>query len=240
MEFIFNALTNKFICPNCENEYSKYGIKTHYWRIHTEEGLNFNPNEGFKDGTRKIWNKGLNKTNDERIKKQGLKTSKTLKEKYLNGEGAGFCSVNFQEYMKTEEYKEKQSEIMLAAVRRNPNSYDKCNVSGRVKNFKKVFDNVEMTFKGSWELIVADFLHDLKIEFTNILDPIEYIWSEDNKTHLYFPDFYLLKFDKYIEVKGFVRQRDKDKWLHIDREKLIVLYAEDIKSIKDKTYEIKL
>lgn len=236
MKFKYNEITNKYICPNCEKEFSKYGINTHYWKVHTEQGLNFDPNIGYKNGSRTVWNKGLNKT-DERVKNQGLNISKKLKEKFKNGEGGGFCSIEFQEYMKTKEYKEKQSEIMLNAVKKNPNSYDKYKVSGRVKNYKKTFNDVEMTFKGTWELIVAEFLFEKNFNFTNELDPIEYIWSEDNKKHLYFPDFYLPDYNKYIEVKGFVRQRDKDKWSSIDKENLIILYAEDIKRIKNKTFE---
>lgn len=65
-------------CPHCEKEYKKTGIATHIWRIHTEEGKKFSTNNGFKNG-RVIWNKGLTKETDERIKKQSITYTKRIK-----------------------------------------------------------------------------------------------------------------------------------------------------------------
>ena len=42
----------KYKCPECGKEFKKYGIATHFWRMHTEEGKNCNPNIGYKNGTR--------------------------------------------------------------------------------------------------------------------------------------------------------------------------------------------
>ena len=96
-----------------------------------------------------------------------------------------------------------------------------------------------MTFKGTWELIVAEFLFENNIKFTNEVKPIEYLWSEDNKIHLYFPDFYLPEIDKFIEVKGFERQRDIDKWSSFENEEsLIILKDNEIKQIKNKTFDL--
>lgn len=64
-----NIETGKYICPYCGKEYSKMGICTHIWKTHTDEGKEFNPNRGYKKGTRTAWNKGLTKDNDERVLK---------------------------------------------------------------------------------------------------------------------------------------------------------------------------
>lgn len=49
-------------CLICQKEYSKEGIKAHYWRSHTDIGLQFKPHfpESFKP-----WNKGLTKSNSK-------------------------------------------------------------------------------------------------------------------------------------------------------------------------------
>ena len=78
----FNKETNKYVCPHCGKEYSKMGIGLHIWRNHTEEGKKFDPNKGFKAGTRKGWNKGLTKETDERVRKGG----ETYKNRVKTGE----------------------------------------------------------------------------------------------------------------------------------------------------------
>lgn len=53
-------------CQICGKEYSEKGIGTHIWRKHGS-GKNFDPNRGYKNGTRKIWNKGLTRKTDSRV-----------------------------------------------------------------------------------------------------------------------------------------------------------------------------
>ena len=106
----------------------------------------------------------------------------------------------------SDERRTKHSKIMLEAVKRNPDSYSASNVSGRVKTY--IFDG--MKFKGAWELKVAKCLKAAGIKYTNIINPIEYMW--EGALHLYFPDFYLEDYGIYIEVKGYVRDRDLCKW----------------------------
>lgn len=64
---------DKYICPICNKEFSKFGIHTHIWRMHTSEGKVFDPAIGYKNGTRISWNKGLTKDTDIRVAK-GCKT----------------------------------------------------------------------------------------------------------------------------------------------------------------------
>jgi very-short-patch-repair endonuclease len=75
-------LENEFyLCLECNKQYLKSGIGSHYWRLHTEDGKKFNPNKCYTKRNKVIWNKGLTKETDERIKKQ----NKTYKEKYNAG-----------------------------------------------------------------------------------------------------------------------------------------------------------
>lgn len=75
----------KYKCSYCNKEYSKKGICTHIWRSHTEKGIEFtknhDPNIGFKNGTRKAWNKGLTKEIDERVAINGINAGNALKGK---------------------------------------------------------------------------------------------------------------------------------------------------------------
>ena len=99
---------------------------------------------------------------------------------------------------------------MKRAVRENPDSYSKNNVSGRVKIVE--YNGVKL--KGSWELITAQWLDSINVKWKAEVNPQEYIWN--NSTHLYFPDFYLTDYDVYIEVKGYKRDRDDAKWTSFD------------------------
>ena len=233
MNFELNKDSNKFICPECKKEYTKNGIGTHYWRMHTEAGSNFNPNKGYEDGSRQVWNKGLTKETDYRVKNRG----KVLSSRYKSGELklVGFCSNEYIAYTKTEEYKRERSILMKNVVLNNPVSYSKNNVSGRVKNYDVKLGDEIYTFKGSWEVLVATALFENGICFTNVLKPIEYFWKESGKIHLYFPDFYLPEADMYIEVKGFKRDRDNDKWDAVSN--LYVIDSEEINKIKLKEFD---
>ena len=63
-----------FQCVECSYKGSKQSVLSHWWRNHTLEGKQHNPNLGFKLNGREIWNKGLTKETDERV----LKSSVTL------------------------------------------------------------------------------------------------------------------------------------------------------------------
>jgi len=122
----------------------------------------------------------------------------------------------------------KHSEVMKLAVKNNPESYSANNVSGRTKTIKYK----DTLLKGSWELLVAKWLDENNIKWTNKIDGIPYEWC--GSTHLYFPDFYLIELNKYIEVKGYERERDRCKWGVL--ENLIVIKKKEIKMIKEKCF----
>lgn len=53
-------MSDTVVCPDCGRAFSPKGIGTHIWRTHGA-GRTFDPNRGYKDGTRQPWNKGLTK-----------------------------------------------------------------------------------------------------------------------------------------------------------------------------------
>ena len=99
---------------------------------------------------------------------------------------------------------------------------------------KFIYNGFELN--GSWELLVAKWLDDNNIKWTNKVSPFKYIWNHDE--HLYFPDFYLPQHNWYIEVKGYERDRDLCKWNVVPN--LIVIKQKEIKEIKKGSYRLAL
>lgn len=120
---------------------------------------------------------------------------------------------------------------MKKAINDHPESYSSNNVCGRTKLIK--YNG--FTLNGKWELNVAEFLDDNNIKWTNIIDEeIYYKWN--GKNHRYFPDFYLEDFDLYIEVKGYQRDRDIEKWKSLNN--LIILKNKEISKIQKGELDI--
>jgi hypothetical protein len=124
----------------------------------------------------------------------------------------------------TDEKREKHSVSMRKAVLANPESYTSNNVCGRVV----IEDYNGEKFHGKWELAVAKWLDKNNIKWERKIKPFSYFWND--KWHLYFPDFYLPTLDKYVEVKGYERERDRCKWAVVPN--LIVLKRKEIAEIQ--------
>jgi hypothetical protein len=118
---------------------------------------------------------------------------------------------------------------MKSVVKNNPDSYSINNVSGRAKIYE--YNGVKL--KGTWEVKIATVLDKYNIKWSNNIKPFNYYWN--NNWHLYFPDFYLEEYNLYLEVKGYQRYRDIEKWKVLNN--LIVVKKYDIKKITiDDTY----
>lgn len=131
----------------------------------------------------------------------------------------------------TKEDRERQSISMKKAVEKYPESYSARNVCGRTK----LVEYQGYTLNGKWELIVAKWLSDCKVSWTNkIQQEIYYEWQ--GKQHRYFPDFYLPEKNLYIEVKGYERDRDRAKWKAVPN--LLVLKAKEIQQIQKGLYRL--
>jgi very-short-patch-repair endonuclease len=69
---------NFYLCLECNKQYSKKGIGTHFWRVHTEMGKAFKANtEALKN--KPGWSKGLTSETDIRIKLIAQKNSLSQK-----------------------------------------------------------------------------------------------------------------------------------------------------------------
>jgi len=71
----------KYKCPHCGKTYTKKGISTHIWRTHGD-GKSHNPNQGYENGSRIIWNRGLTKETHSSL----IKAGETYSTRIKNGE----------------------------------------------------------------------------------------------------------------------------------------------------------
>lgn len=133
-------------------------------------------------------------------------------------------SKKFNKDYWTDDKRNLHSDKMKDVVSKNQDSYSINNISGRVKNI----EYNEFRLRGNWELSVAKWLDKNNIRWTNKINGHTYTFK--NRDHLYFPDFYLIDLDIFIEVKGYEREIDKYKWFYFPK-KLIILRQNEISLI---------
>ena len=127
----------------------------------------------------------------------------------------------------TNETIENMKLAMQRAVRENPESYSAANINGRTK--KILYNGIMLD--GSWEVLFAKWCDDNKIQWSRPSNGFEYEW---NGKRIYYPDFFLPEYNIYIEIKGYVRERDLIKWNAVSNLKVIKQY--EIKKIKEGSF----
>lgn len=106
----------------------------------------------------------------------------------------------------TDEMRKRKSDIMKEVVKKYPESYSSNNVCGRTKSIE--YNGIKLN--GNWELHTVKWLDSNNINWIRNSKYFEYFWN--GKIHKYFPDFYLPEYDIYLEIKGYQRDRDIQKW----------------------------
>lgn len=129
----------------------------------------------------------------------------------------------------TKERREKLSESMKAAVDRNPESYTSAN-RGRTKQI--IYDG--LTFQGKWELDFYKWAKDTGLSPSRVVEGFKYTWNGDRT---YFPDFYIEKYDLYVEVKGYETDRDRAKWDQFTKT-LSVVKSSSIKELRNGLFTV--
>jgi hypothetical protein len=180
----------------------------------------------FIDYNQKIKNGLISKTNSNQYTKAKSK-GKVWK---ISEETRAKMSKSGKLFRHTKESIEKLKLSMRKAVINNPDSYTANNVSGRTPIIEY------KGFKGTWELLTAKWLDLHNIKWTNKIKGFEYVW--ENSIHIYYPDFYLSDYDKYIEVKGYERDRDRAKWKVVKN--LCVFKKDEISKIKENTLSLSI
>ena len=224
----------KVICHICKKEFSVFEFE----KLHPKKERyycgkicsNKNSPETIKKIKESLKNKRDSgwKMSDETKEKISISIKKCNRKPVIHSESniekIRIRTIEFNKNYWTEEKKKEHSLLMSKIVKEKPDSYSKNNVSGRAK----IIEYNGRKLKGKWELQIAELLDKYKIDWTNDIKPIPYFWN--NNWHLYFPDFYLTKQNKFIEVKGYERERDRKKWENVHN--LIVIKEIEIEILK--------
>lgn len=149
------------------------------------------------------WSKGLTKETDERIEKQSISLNN-----YYKTHSGSFAGRHH-----SEETKLKISDKMTDYNHLNLKRYSWAKMGW--------YDNIWMmsTYELAYYIYTKDQFKDIK----RCHDRFKYTYK--NKNHYYTPDF--IVDDKYIEIKGYETEKDKEKYKVVNN--LIVLYYKDIK-----------
>lgn len=168
----------------------------------------------YKEGTKcgwkknyKPWNKDLTKETDERVNNY----SKTIKEKIKNG----FVPAHTK-WTKSDEGRKRLSEARSDYLQ---NHSHQCNWF-IVNNGKK-----DVRVQGTWEKRFAEYLNNNNIKWDRF--KIHF----DNNIHIYTPDFYLPDYNLFIEVKGWMRDRDIIKMHKVCEENYVDIRLVDSKKL---------
>ncbi len=119
---------------------------------------------------------------------------------------------------------------------KNNPMYGKPSPHGKGEWFTKE-DGTKVWMRSSWEIKFAKYLNKHKIgwlyEFK--VFPITYLYEGKMKEGNYLPDFYLPIFDKYVEVKGYWRDKSKFKFEafkeQYPNEKIQLVMKEEMKEL---------
>ena len=198
-------------CKYCKKEFKIYGLKNH--EIYCE----LNPNRKTKAGSDNPNYGKVGKNQYSNGSKMSEETKDKLK-KYFLGKKL------------SEEHINKIRKGMKKAVLENPESYSSSNVNGRVKKI----DYKGITLDSKWEYEFVKWCDDNNVNWTrNKSDGFEY---EYEGTKTYYPDFYLSEIGFYVEVKGYERERDREKWKAVPN--IIIIKKQQIEDIRKGIFNI--
>ena len=132
------------------------------------------------------WSKGLTKETDIRI----LNNSYSLKKKYSSGEF-------IHHWLGRDHQEESKNQMSIKRI-----EYLESNNNHGIKWYEVNGIKVQ----GTWERDFAERLVDLGIKFER--RRLKFL-----RYRTYTPDFYLVDYNMYVEIKGYLRENDKYKML---------------------------
>jgi hypothetical protein len=238
------AANTKYCCINCKNEYSIVALK-----IHTCKPCPTCNTKMIIGKERKFCSKSCAATfnNSQRTQETRTKQSNSFKatlikrpellelfKTQLNNHALSpknFCRINIINCAFCNDY------MLIKGWHKDHNKYcsSNCATEGRIKKkshyngHKKLFHYLNKTtnsiviLESTWELNIAQYLDANDIEWSR---PKALSWTDhSNKPHLYYADFYLPKYDLYLDPKNpYVMSLDKDKMSIIEKQ-VNILYG---------------
>lgn len=110
---------------------------------------------------------------------------------------------------------------------------EKCFIEIKRKNWKGNKQRYKgISYDSSWEVKLADWMKDNNIEFIDKPDAVKWV-DRTGKEHRYFPDFYIPKFDLYLDPKNKHVISLQHEKLSIVSKKYNLLYGE-LEMIKEQ------
>lgn len=216
-------MTESFICRFCKQQRKNANALRNHERLCKQ-----NPNRQlttyekygsipkFNDKGRSAWNKGLSKETNDSL----AKLSAIMKQRVLDG------TMVMPKPMDDPVVREKHKASMKAAY---------ANYSRRTPGKCKTGYYDGIWCDSSWELAYLLYckLHGIRVRRNK--DGFNYLWQEE--THKYFPDFYLEDTGEYVEVKGYLSDRDQQKLLQFSG-KLLVVGAKEMQPILAEVIQV--
>lgn len=85
----------------------------------------------------------------------------------------------------------------------------------------------DITFHSTWEVKYAKWLDDQNIKWSRPNKGFSYLYN--NKILKYYPDFFLIQSNLFIEIKGYETLKDKAKWESFPLNLKILRYSDLVK-----------
>lgn len=200
-----------YICKYC-GKHCKNANSLAQHEIRCKENPNRIKIEGNKY-SHVAWNKGLTKETDARIANIG--------QVYSNRAKAGLYTWEHNKHSQATKEKIRQQKLELCAKQGT-------NLCGKGKRgyYRGYY------CQSSWELAYVIYQLDHNINIIRNTKCFNYIL--DGIKRSYFPDFYLVDENKYIEIKGYYDNKTKEKEKQFPKnEKLIILKQKEMQPILD-------
>jgi hypothetical protein len=199
-------------CKYCQTECKALGLSMH------ERYCKENPNRltkstgGAKRGSTP-WNKGKSTSDSTKIKLSIALIGKS--------KGTGL----------TDETEKLRRSRISKTMKDNKNSGGLRPGSGRgLKGYYESPSAGRVYLRSSYELRYAMWLDRNLIKWKQPMESFEYEY--DGRVRRYYPDFYLIETNEYIELKGFKTKQDEAKWKAFPN-KLRILYGKDIEKLEE-------
>lgn len=212
----------KFICKYCGKECkNKNSLAQH--EIRCKENPNrlhfisnfIKYNEDLRNGNKVSWCKGLTKETSNIIKNRGISLSENWKQGKNNiGWTKGLTKETDERILK---YSNLTSNTVSNKVIND--------IWHNCRSKKYYYDNI--SFDSIWEVYFYKYIKSLNIEINRCRDKFQY---EYNGLHNYIPDFYIPKYDLYIEIKGYPTKKDISKWNQFDNN-LNIYFGHNLKDL---------
>jgi hypothetical protein len=221
-----HELINKPVCIFCKKE-----CKNHNSVSQHQARCKLNPERKILFGNGVNWTPELRAKHSEIMKKAYVPHIMTDEEKIKNA--ARLKEIN--KTMWTEEKRLEHGKIMQRVAQENPESYKSVGYTNTKREIYIGKNGDEFLMRSSWEVAMAKLLDNENINWTNKVDG--FLYEFENVKHNYFPDFHLIDYDIYIEVKGIKIEKDEAKWNQFPKP-LIKFMKSDYDSLLKNNYDI--